>query len=97
MRYLLVKEEKGIFIGTVQGYAIFSNNDVFGYNNAITFEETEEIRKAFEATIPDVQFKFLPIDIDKKYASHAEMARQGYGKYLEKMLEHAPAASDKFH
>lgn len=80
-RYLLVHPEMGIYLGNCMGLGFWTKLDPAGQADAITFatesEAREHIKSWDEGPTKHEQFAFVPIRIQKRYATISECVAVG--------------------
>jgi hypothetical protein len=93
MRYLIVSESKGIFLGgkSHQGniIAVFADDKEFGYTSAITFEMEKiaaEICTDLSKYINDCSIKPINISTKRLYVTCEELIKHGFGSYIGNMF-----------
>jgi hypothetical protein len=101
MRYAIICEERGIFIGTSQGFAFFSKLDCFGAYKAYGFSSFEEAEKYADSVLSNDTnnfiFHFPAFETDEKYIPLVDFIKSGYEKYTGDMLLGMPCENELIH
>lgn len=97
-RYLLVCQDRGLFIGRDAHLGYFSKMDALSIY-ATTFpsaEEAQEYSKILDAGHERGTFNYtvLPIETKKPHVSVVDIIKAGYGDITGNMLTYLPPASD---
>lgn len=99
MRYLIVEEQKGVFLGAYNKFALFAENDGLGMTKAYSFDSKlkaqQYIDKSFEKD--DCIYKIVEIDANTTYVKVEDMILQGYGKYTHYLMDNIPMKSGAIH
>ena len=99
MRFIIVEEEKGVFLGAYNKFAVFAENDALGMTKAFSFDTKLQaqryIDKAFEKD--DNAYKIIEIDAKVIYVKVEDIIRQGYGKYTHYLMDNIPMKSQAIH
>ena len=99
MRFIIVEEEKGVFLGAYNKFAVFAENDALGMTKAFSFDTRLQaqryIDKAFEKD--DNAYKIIEIDAKVIYVKVEDIIRQGYGKYTHYLMDNIPMKSQAVH
>lgn len=99
MRFIIVEEEKGVFLGAYNKFAVFAENDALGMTKAFSFDTRLQaqryIDKAFEKD--DNAYKIIEIDAKVIYVKVEDIIRQGYGKYTHYLMDNIPMKSQAIH
>lgn len=99
MRYIIVEETLGVFIGSYRQVALFAKNDVFGFTKAFCFEKYSEAEEYLELFNKDENFVYSVVEINanSKYVNVEDLIKQGYGKYTHYMMDNIPMISEATH
>lgn len=99
MRFVVVEETKGVFLGAYNKFAVFAENDALGMTKAFSFDTKlkaqQYIDKAFEKD--ECIYKVIEVDADTVYVKVEDMIRQGYGKYTHYLMDNIPMKSQAIH
>lgn len=99
--YIAVHKTKGIYLGIVAGYALFSNTDAPFTSKAIRFQSVDEVMKFFESSLPNLYEGVSAIEIQTKetgnYVDVVDILKSGYYSYTDSMVEALPAYSETIH
>lgn len=99
MKYAIIEEDLGFFLGAHQKYGIFAGNDSFGIPKAYAFtseEEAEEYIKEFLGPHRG-EWKIVGIETKDKYIHVVDLIKEGYSKYTHNMIEGLPMISTQIH
>lgn len=98
-RTIAIHKEKGIFLGVIAGYAVFSKTDPIGTPKAYSFNSPEEAKKFVETSIPvSSNTMFYPeIETLSEYVSCVDIIKQGYEKYTYNMMDYLDMPSEAKH
>jgi hypothetical protein len=99
MRYTIVEEDLGFFLGALKNYGIFAKNDIFGLSKAFSFE-TRQDAEEFIADWMDTNekdFLIIEIETDEKYIDVTDLLRRGYSKYTHGMMDSIEMISTEIH
>jgi hypothetical protein len=98
-KVIVISTEKGIFLGSISNYAIFSKTDPIGFPKAYGFESMEEAHNFIHTAFPksaNTMF-YVPILSDSDYVSVVDIIKQGYEKYTYNMMDYMPMPSEAIH
>lgn len=101
MRYIIIDENMGVFLGTYQGhslgaehddrmYACFAENNPFGLTTACSFKSERAATHYIKDMFPhrkQEELRTLPVKTDSEFPSVVEMIKAGYGKHCHDMLD----------
>lgn len=101
LRYIIVDEKMGVFLGTydahqlgIQGdhrmYACFAENNPFGLTTACSFKSSSAANHFIKDMFPTRKqgdLKALPVQTTTEFPSVVEMIKSGYTEYCHDMLE----------
>lgn len=97
-RTVFIEKNRGVFIGSVGGYAIFSK-DPIGLSKAYTFKSTE-IAKDFVSTSLS-RFAnnaiYVEMDLKDEFASCIDIIKAGYGEHVHYMIDGLYMPSEAIH
>lgn len=98
-RTIAISPEKGIFLGSVGGYAVFSKTDPIGLHKAYGFQSPEAAKEFFDGALPSVaNTMFYPmIETQSEYVSCVDIIKQGYEKYTYNMMDYMDMPSTTMH
>jgi hypothetical protein len=98
MKFIIICEERGVFIGTHQGMAFFSKLKSFGAYKAYAFDGFEEAEKYAETYLSGEEKEFVYyfpcFETDEKYVSLVDIIKAGYAEYTGDMLLGMPVESE---
>jgi hypothetical protein len=99
MRYVILEEKYGIFLGILpietKQLILFAKNDILGTTKAISFD-TKELAKNFieiylntatKQLTDDPKFDVIEIQGNEKYVHIFDIIKEGYGKYCHMLLD----------
>lgn len=93
---IIVNEEKGIFLGEVAGYGVFSKYDPIGIPSACGFDTPEIARQYMTMAMPmhvdEVMYKEIDTE-SKKYVPLSDIIKSGLEEYTYNMLKYIPVAN----
>lgn len=89
MRYIIVHERDGIFVGHGMGLAFFSALDPADQTQCVTFESQDYAQEFVSVILASTGETYTVQEIsgDAEYASIADLETAGYGKYLDLMRQ----------
>lgn len=99
MRYIIIEEKLGVFIGSYKQVALFAKNDIFGFTRVFSFdkrEEAEEYINLFKQD-DDHVYKIAEVESKTKYVKVEDLIKQGYGDYTHYMMDGIPMTSELTH
>lgn len=98
-KYIAISPEKGVFLGAVHGYALFSKSNPMGMYNACGFDSLEDARSFINASLPAIaNTVFYPeIPTSSDYVSCVDIIKQGYGKHTHSMMDYLDMPSESIH
>lgn len=110
MRYVIIDEEMGVFLGTHRMPApggngilsimrIFSKNDMFGISRAYSFDTKREAFKYMQAfLIEDYPLcKVAEIHSDGQYVDVVDLIKSGFTQYTHDMVDALPMYNETIH
>jgi hypothetical protein len=86
---IIVEKDRGIFLGSYDGIALFTNYDVFCNTNAYAFQSKEKAEEFIEKGMPKIKntVKYLEIPSDgAMYVSMVEIIKAGYPEHVKDMF-----------
>lgn len=97
-RTLLIEKDRGVFIGAVAGYAIFSK-DPIGLSRAYTFESPEIAKNFVSSSLSHFANNaiYVEIDLKEQYASCIDIIKAGYGEHVHHMIDGLYMPSEEVH
>lgn len=98
-RAIAINPDKGIFLGSVAGYAVFSKTDPIGISKAYGFDTPDDARDFFERALPSfANTMFYPvIETNDDYVSCVDIIKQGYEMYTHNMIDYLDMPSSSIH
>jgi hypothetical protein len=99
MRYTIVEEDLGFFLGALKNYGIFAKNDIFGLSKAFSFETRQDAEEFIADWMDTNEKDFLIIEIEtnEKYIGVTELLKNGHGKYTHTMMNSIEMISTELH
>jgi hypothetical protein len=100
MRYIVVDEDRGVFLGSFNQYALFAKNDILGSTKAFSFDTQDEAEEYIEKVFSknkNAECKVIEIEAKNKYVRVEDIIKQGYGMYTHYLVDNLPMQSDSFH
>lgn len=100
--YIAVCKDKGIYLGIVYGYALFSNTiDIPLTSKALRFNTAEEVYSYFKKALPSLTDNIIAIKIETKekgsYVDVVDILKSGYYSYTDTMVEALPVLNETIH
>jgi hypothetical protein len=98
-KVVAISPEKGIFLGSVSGYAIFSKSDPIGLSSAIGFDSVETAQEFFGKALPNVAntMIFPEFETSAEHVSCVDIIKQGYEAYTHNMMDYMYMPSEAKH
>lgn len=91
MKYVLYDKKRGLFLGVLAGYAIFSEQDVYETTRLPSFETRDIAEKFVDDFLPKMKkrIEYLEItdDSDSDYVHIADIIKSGYKEQSVGMFE----------
>lgn len=99
MRYAIIEEDLGFFLGAFQKFGVFAKTDLFGLHKAYSFKTEEEANKFIGEYLGKDRGYWLvvSIDTDEKYIDVVDLLKSGYGKYTHNMVDSLPMTNQEVH
>ena len=100
MKYIIICEERGIFLGTYDKFGFFSKVEDFGCYKVPTFVSEEEAKKyanKFMDKEKKHDYLYPYFDTNDRYVSCIDIIKAGYGKYTGEMISNLPNYVDTMH
>lgn len=99
MRYIILEERLGVFIGSYRKLALFAKNDVFGFTKVFSFENRKDAEEYLELFSKDEDYTYevAEVETDGVYVKVEDLIKQGYGKYTHYMMDSIPMISEATH
>jgi hypothetical protein len=100
--YIAFHREKGIYLGVMSGFALFSANNLALTYKAIRFESEKEVYDFFKKAVPKVanEIEAIPVYTESKdhvYISVIDIIKSGHKKHVDSLLEHMPTYNETIH
>ena len=99
-RTIAIDPEKGIFLGSVAGYAVFSKTDPIGIPKAYGFDSPDDAKRFFDTALPmlsnNMIFPVITSHSDD-YVSCVDIIKQGYERYTYNMIDYLDMPSTDVH
>ena len=99
MRYLIIEEDLGFFLGVVNSYGIWAKNDIFGLPKAYSFA-SKKLAKRFITEVMGSEmsdYKIVAINSEDKYIHAVDLIKSGYGNHTHLMLDAIPMLNETVH
>lgn len=96
MRYIIIEQDRGIFLGNYEGIQIFSNELIFPIIKACSFRSLTEVEKIMRFIEGD-DLKVAEINYNERYIPIDILIKAGYSDYTGLMLRFVPNYSDTIH
>ncbi len=99
MRYIIIEETLGVFIGSYKQIALFAKNDIFGFTKVFSFEKREDAEEYMDLFNKEetFEYKIAEVDAQTKYVKVEDLIKQGFGKYTHYMMDNIPMTSELTH
>lgn len=100
MRYIIVDEERGVFLGSFNQYALFAKNDILGSTKAFSFDTKDDAEEYIESAFAKnkkAKCKVIEVEGKNKYVCVEDIIKQGYGMYTHYLVDNLPMQSESFH
>ena len=99
MRYLIVEEKKGLFLGAYNKFAMFAENDSLGMTKAFSFASKLKAQRYIDSAFEkdDSVYKVIEIESNHTYIKVEDVIRQGYGEYTHYLMDNIPMKSEAIH
>jgi hypothetical protein len=99
VKYVIIEEDLGFFLGSFQKFGLFAKNDVLGISKAITFDSEQEANDYINEYLGRERgdWKIVTIDTNETYVSVVDLIKNGYEKYTHKMVDSLPMVSTQIH
>lgn len=100
--YIAFHKKKGIYLGVIAGYALFSTNNIVFSSKAIKFVSKEEIREFFDSILPKLSDEIRAIKIQTEstneyYIDVADILKSGHTEHTESMIDNIPTINETIH
>jgi hypothetical protein len=110
LRYIIVDEELGIFLGThkipsrydpriMEGFVIFSSNNPFGIVKAYSFATKKEawiyMKSFLSEDFPDCRIE--KVDCNDTYVDIVHLLKDGFHRYTFDMMDNIPMHNENIH
>lgn len=93
--FIVVEKERGVFLGSYNGIALFSRNDILDSTKAYGFEDREVAIDFVTSHLPQIKDTVDYIEIptlgDDAYVDVVDIIKAGYHEYAEDMFRNMPA------
>lgn len=99
MKYVIVEENLGFFLGAFQKFGVFAKTDVFGLSKAYSFPTEEEAQEFIDEFLGRSRgdWKVLSVKTDDKYIDVVDLLKSGHEKYTHRMIDYLPMISTQMH
>lgn len=99
MRYAIIEEDLGFFLGAYQKFGVFAKTDVFGIHKAYSFKTEKEANSFLNKSLGKDRGDWLVVGIntDEKYIDVVHLLKSGYGRYTHNMIDSLPMYSQEIH
>ena len=108
MRYILLDQDAGIFLGThriplgnneYEGFVIFSLHNPFGITKAYSFDNLKDAELYMYAFLieefPDI--RVFEIECQNKYVDVVDLLKNGLDEFTFDMIDNIPMINDTVH
>lgn len=99
--YIAFHQEKGIYLGIIAGYIIFSLNNVVYTSTAIRFNTEEEIKVFFDELLPKHASEIIAVPVNTSstgfYVDVVDILKSGHTVHTESMVEHMFTLNETLH
>lgn len=98
-KYIVITPDKGVFLGALSGYALFSVTNPMGMYNAFGFESKEVAEDFVAQSIPSIANTAMYVEVDTptKYVSCVDIIKAGYKDYTHNMMDFLEMPSQRIH
>ena len=99
MRYLIVEDKKGLFLGAYNKFAMFAENDSLGMTRAFSFDSRLKAQRYIDSAFEKdgSAYRVIEVDGNSTYVKVEDVIRQGYGKYTHYLMDNIPMKSEAIH
>ena len=99
MRYAIIEEDLGFFLGAFQKYGVFAKTDTFGLSKAFAFDEEKEANSFIDEYLGRDRgdWNVVGIETDDKHIDVVDLIKSGYEKYTHQMIDSLPMQSFEIH
>ena len=89
MRYAIVEEDLGFFLGAFQKFGVFAKTDLFGLHKAFSFDTEKEANSFINEYLGRDRgdWSVVSIDTDDKYINVVDLLKSGYDRYTHQMID----------
>jgi hypothetical protein len=89
MRYAIVDEDLGFFLGAFQKFGVFAKTDVFGLYKAFSFDTEKEANAFIDEYLGRDRgdWSVVSVDTKDKYINVVDLLKNGYDKYTHQMMD----------
>lgn len=99
MKYIIIEETQGIFLGNYLGISIFTKDLQFPIAKAYAFDSREKasfyVSTMLRDMNPDHNYNVKEIDYDGQYIPVDVLVKNGLSKYTETLLMQMPAINEQ--
>ena len=99
--YIAVHKTKGIYLGVVSGYGLFSEAGIAFTSKAIRFDSREELHSFFDSALPNLSKEIKAVEIRTNetgnYVDVVDILKSGYYDHTDNMVEALPPYSETIH
>lgn len=100
-RTIAIDPKKGIFLGAVAGFAVFSKTDPIGIPKAYGFDSSEDAKTFFQNVLPSIANNMIFPEIlstsSDGYVSCIDIIKSGYEQYTYSMIDYLDMTSTEMH
>jgi hypothetical protein len=96
IRYIVVNEEKGIFLGKLNNMSIFSKEDMFGIFKACSFDDPVKANIVMQS-LGYTEYSIQKVEAQSEYVTHVELLEGGFKNYVDPMLLNMPMENKTIH
>jgi hypothetical protein len=99
MRYAIIEENLGFFLGAFQKFGVFAKTDLFGLHKAYSFKTEEKANEFVNEYLGKDRgdWSVVSIDTNEKYIDVVHLLKSGYGRYTHNMVDSLPMTNREVH
>jgi hypothetical protein len=99
MRYVIIEEDLGFFLGAFQKFGVFAKTDIFGFHKAYSFKTETEANEFVKEYLGEDRGDWFVVSIEtnEKYVDVVQLLKGGYGKYTHQMVDNIPMINLEIH
>src|SRR6056300_1420736 len=99
MKYAIIEEDLGFFLGSYEKYGIFAKTYALGLYKAYGFDTERDAKKFINRSLGKDRGEWLVVSIDTedKYIDVVDLVKSGYGDYTHNMIDNIPMTNFQVH